>query len=253
MAWGEATLFVDPESDAPLQQQIRERLIHAIAIGLIEPGGKAPPSRSFAKRLGVSRNTVLIVYQQLTAEGYLVAKERSGLYVADDLVEITSRWLTQGPEDAESSPSWRALIKRRSRIDWSRRIPPDWSLYPYPFLEGCLDRELSFLSEWRDASRAAFTAHEFAAWSADFSEGDDEKLLREVRTKILPRRGIEAREDELLITEGWKQGLDLIVQLFVDAKSRVAVEEPGLPEIRELLGLQRTDVVAQPVEKPGLY
>ena len=93
------------------------------------------------------------------------------------------------------------------------------------------------MGEWRDASRAAFTAHEFSAWSREFSEGDDAKLLHEVRTKILPRRGIEAREDEVLITEGWKQGLDLIVQLFVDSKRPVAIEEPGLPEIRELLAL----------------
>ncbi|MGH6951519.1 MAG: GntR family transcriptional regulator, partial [Vitreimonas sp.] len=187
----ETSLFIDPDSASPLQQQIRERLIHAIATGVLEPGGKAPSSRGLAQRLGVSRNTVLIVYQQLAAEGYLTAKERSGLYVAEDLVEIASRRLTSGIDEAEASPPWRALIKRRSRIDWSRRIPPDWSLYPYPFLEGCLDRDLSFLSEWRDASRAAFAAHEFAAWSTDFSEGDDGKLVREVRTKILPRRGIE--------------------------------------------------------------
>lgn len=253
MAWGDATLFVDGESAVPLQQQIRERLIHAIATGLIEPGGKAPSSRGLAKRLGVSRNTVLIVYQQLTAEGYLVAKERSGLYVAEDLAEIASRHVAkvQGGDD-EPAPVWRAFMKRRSRIDWSRRIPPDWSLYPYPFLEGCFDRDLSFMAEWRDATRAALAAHEFSAWSMDFCEGDDAKLVHEVRTKILPRRGIEAREDEILITEGWKQGLDLIVQLFVDAKSRVAIEDPGLPEIRELLRLQRAEVHAQPVDKEGL-
>jgi len=247
------TFFIDLEDGAPLQQQIRERLIHAIATGVLEPGGKAPASRSLASRLGVSRNTVLIVYQQLTAEGYLVARERSGLFVAEDLGELASQRLSRSPSGpTQPSPPWRAMMKRRSRIDWSRRIPPDWALHPYPFLEGCLDRELSFMTEWRDASRAAFTAHEFNAWSREFAEGDDDKLMHEVRTKILPRRGIEAREDEVLITEGWKQGLDLIVQLFVDAKRPVAIEEPGLPEIRELLRLQRASVVAQTVDQEGL-
>jgi GntR family transcriptional regulator/MocR family aminotransferase len=144
------------------------------------------------------------------------------------------------------------LIKRRSRIDWSRRIPPDWALYPFPFLEGCYDRDLSFITEWRDAARAAFAQHEFSVWSTNFCEGDDEKLLHEIRTKILPRRGIEARDEEILVTDGWKQGLDLIVQLFVDSKSRAAVEEPGLAEVRELLRLQRADIVAQPVDREGL-
>jgi GntR family transcriptional regulator/MocR family aminotransferase len=253
MAWGDATLVIDAESDTPLQQQIRERLIHAIATGQLEPGGRTPSSRGLANRLGVSRNTVLIVYQQLTAEGYLVAKERSGLYVAENLAEVASRHIAKVERgDNESAPVWRAFMKRRSRIDWSRRIPPDWSLYPYPFLEGCFDRDLSFMTEWRDATRAALAAHEFSAWSMDFCEGDDAKLVHEVRTKILPRRGIEAREDEVLITEGWKQALDLVVQLFIDAKSRVAIEEPGLPEVRELLRLQRADVHHQPVDKEGL-
>ena len=95
------TFAIEPEGGAPLQQQIRERLIHAIATGILEPGGKAPASRVLAKRLGVSRNTVLIVYQQLTAEGYLVARERSGLFVADDLIEIASRRLdAKAPGDS---------------------------------------------------------------------------------------------------------------------------------------------------------
>lgn len=244
---------VDTEDGATLQRQIRERLIHAIATGVLEPGAKAPSSRGLAKRVGVSRNTVLIVYQQLTAEGYLTARERSGLFVAETLVEMASRRLTKTSADTlEPSPQWRALIKRRSRIDWSRRIAPDWALHPFPFLEGCLDGELSFMSEWRDASRAAFTAPEFNAWSREFAEGDDDKLMHEVRTKILPRRGIEAREDEVLITEGWKQGLDLIVQLFVDAKRPVAIEEPGLPEVRELLRLHRAGILVQPVDQEGM-
>lgn len=248
-----ATFYVDAEGAAPLQQQLRERLIHAIATGVLEPGAKAPSSRGLATRLGVSRNTVLIVYQQLVSEGYLTPKERSGLFVAEHLAELSSRQPANGSgRGHEAAPAWRTLMKRRSHIDWSRHVPPDWALYPYPFIEGCFDKELSFFSEWRDASRAAFAAHEFSAWSSDFSEGDDEKLLHEVRTKILPRRGIEAREDELLITEGWKQALDLIVQLFVDAKSQVAVEEPGLPEVRELLRLQRASIVAQPVDHEGL-
>lgn len=55
-----------------------------------------------------------------------------------------------------------------------------------------------------------------------------------------------------MITEGWKQALDLVTQLFVDASSRVAVEDPGLPELRELLRLQDADVLAQPIDGEGL-
>lgn len=247
------TFTLDEESGLSLQQQIRERLIHAIASGVLEPGSRAPSSRSLAKRIGVARNTVLLVYQQLVADGYLSGKERSGLYVCEDLSEVASRHLQRSePETPKPPRAWRALMKRRSKIDWTRQIPPDWALYPHPFLEGCLDADLSSVTEWREAARGALAAREFPEWAMNFSESDDEKLITEIRTKILPRRGIQAQADEILITEGWKQAIDLVAQLFVEAKTRVAIEDPGLPELRELLRLQGADVLTQPVDEDGV-
>ena len=243
---------LDGDSGLSLQQQVRERLIQAISSGVLEPGSRAPSSRGLAKRIGVARNTVLLAYQQLIADGYLVGRERSGIYVCQNLAEVASRHLTKAAATPQTPPAWRGMMKRRSRIDWSRRIPPDWALYPYPFLDGCLERELSSITEWRDASRAALATREFDDWSMNFCEGDDEKLLNEIRTKILPRRGVQAAADEILITEGWKQALDLTAQLFVDAKTRVVMEDPGLPELRELLRLQGADVLTQPVDEEGL-
>ncbi|MCA8886754.1 MAG: PLP-dependent aminotransferase family protein, partial [Hyphomonadaceae bacterium] len=247
------TFELDEENGLSLQQQIREHLIRAIASGTLAPGSRAPSSRGLAQRIGVSRNTVILAYQQLVADGYLVGKERSGLFVCEDLAEVASRHLRL-PDESEprTAATWRALMKRRSRVDWSRRIPPDWSLYPYPFIEGCLDAELASITEWRDATRAALGAREFDSWAMNFSEGDDEKLVEQIRTKILPRRGVQADPDEILITEGWKQALDLVTQLFVDASSRVAIENPGLPELRELLRLHAADVVAQPLDAEGV-
>lgn len=247
------TFVLDEENGLSLQQQIREHLIRAVASGTLKPGSRAPSSRTLAKRIGVARNTVILAYQQLVADGYLTGKERSGLYVCEDLAEVASRHLRKADEsEPRSAATWRAQMKRRSRVDWSRRIPPDWSLYPYPFLEGCLDAELSSVAEWRDATRAALGAREFGKWSMNFSESDDEKLVEEIRTKILPRRGVQAAADEILITEGWKQALDLVTQLFVDSGSRVAIEDPGLPELRELLRLQGADTWPQPIDGEGI-
>ncbi len=247
------TFVVEEDSGLSLQQQIREHLVRAIASGTLEPGTRAPSTRSLAKRIGVARNTVILAYQQLVADGYLTGKERSGLYVCEDLTEVASQHLRKEPiAEPRSATTWRAQMKRRSRVDWSRRVPPEWALYPYPFLEGCLDAELSSVSEWRDAVRAAMSLREFSEWSMDFSESDDTKLIEEIRTKILPRRGVQAQPDEILITEGWKQALDLVTQLFIDRDSRVAVEDPGLAELRELLRLQGARLLAQPVDLNGI-
>ena len=68
IAFGSAQFCHRLEDGAPLQQQIRERLIHSVATGILVSGARAGVE-TLARRLGVSRNTVLIVYQQLTAEG----------------------------------------------------------------------------------------------------------------------------------------------------------------------------------------
>lgn len=66
---------------APRQRQLIQRLKQAILAGRLPAGDRLPASRSLAEDLGVSRNTVLIAYEQLAAEGYVVA-DRQGTRVA---------------------------------------------------------------------------------------------------------------------------------------------------------------------------
>ena len=73
---------IDPGGPLSLQDQIRQAMVRAITSGDLPAGAKAPSTRGLAVRLGVSRNTVLLAYQGLQAEGYLVSRERSGLFVA---------------------------------------------------------------------------------------------------------------------------------------------------------------------------
>ena len=77
-------------------------------------------------------------------------------------------------------------------------------------------------------------------------------LVEQIRTKILPQRGIRAAPEEILITVGAQQSLWLLVQLLVERGVRVAVEEPGYPDFRALLELREAEVVHQPVDADGL-
>lgn len=68
-------------SNSSLQSQLRERLVSAILDGHIPPGEPVPSCRQLANQLGIARNTVVLAYQQLVDQGYLIARERSGYYV----------------------------------------------------------------------------------------------------------------------------------------------------------------------------
>ncbi len=74
----EHLFHLSSESGASLQSQLREMMVRAILGGHILPGSAVPSCRQLAKQLGVARNTVVLAYQHLVDEGYLVARERSG-------------------------------------------------------------------------------------------------------------------------------------------------------------------------------
>ncbi len=97
---------------ASLQTQIREALVSAILDRNLDQAEPIPSTRKMAKSLGVSRNTVVLAYQGLLDDGYLVARERSGYFVSEKtLSEI-------------ATPTRRVSTKpaQESAFDWDRRF-----------------------------------------------------------------------------------------------------------------------------------
>lgn len=245
-------IFLDPDSELSLQAQIRQKLIEAIGAGIFSEGRRLPSTRKLAEQLDVARNTVVLAYGQLIEEGYLVSRERSGIYVnekindgrvAGDFAQVNSR---------KSGEHWRQRFKTTSTDTDLYLLPHNWQQHPWPFLEGKFDTSLFPVREWREASRLALGVREINDWAGETGDADDPALIEQIRTKILPRRGIQAAPDEILVTVGAQQALHLAVQLLVDSSVTVAVEEPGLPAMGQLLVQQGAPIVYQPVDSEGL-
>jgi len=254
-----APLFrIDADSSLTLQEQIRRRVIAAIADGIFLPGHKLPSSRKLSKELGLSRNTVFLAYQSLIADGHLETRERSGVFVAQmsynsscRLARVAGGNNTRSPQENGISQASRFLQGGilRSGI---YRCPPDWQKYKYPFIEGRYDKSLFPITGWREASRLALGVREVEEWSLDTGEVDDAYLIEEIRTKLLPRRGISARSDELLITVGEQQALYLAAHLFASKTSRITVEEPCPLELRQLFQMRKAKLQHQKVDDNGI-
>ena len=249
----EILITLDPGAPLSLQDQIRRGIVRAVAAGDLSRGSRAPSTRGLAARLGVSRNTVLLAYQQLVAEGFLVGRERSGLYVAPDLPPATG-----GPGEIAGvradvgAPPLLARIRRTDPEDAARRTPPDWARHPYPFIDGLIDPSLFPAAEWREASRRALAPRDVSTWASGLGDADDPVLLEEIATKILPRRGIHARRDEILLTMGSQQAVAIAISLFADRKSIVAVEEPGYGDVRDMVREAGGRLIHQPVDVHGM-
>ena len=235
-----------------LQSQIRETLVTAILGGQIPCQEPIPSTRQMARRLGVSRNTVVLAYQALVDDGFLLSRERSGFYVNEALLH------------GKASPPKTPARPHAEAVDWSRRFrvrpsaqdniekPADWQAYRYPFIYGQVDRTLFPIAEWRDCTRQALGTKSLADWTSDSYTIDDPTLIEQIRTRILPRRGIMAGEEQVLITLGAQNALYIVTSLLVTGRSRVAIEEPGYPDLRNVLRLRSDRVLPIPIDRDGL-
>ncbi|MGK0498396.1 MAG: GntR family transcriptional regulator/MocR family aminotransferase [Oceanicoccus sp.] len=245
-------IYLDPDSELNLQSQIRQKLVEAIMLGTFPAGKKLPSSRKLADQLTVARNTVVLVYQQLIDEEYLVSRERSGIYVNEKIMAGHVGFEGKSDTAVNITSQWQQRFKGSLSPQKEFSAPPNWQQYPFPFIDGQFDTSLYPVKEWREASRLALGVREINQWAGETGDADDPMLIEEIRTKILPRRGIQAGPDEILITVGTQHALYLVSQLLVDDSISVAVEEPGYPATRQLLDRRGANLIHQPVDKEGM-
>lgn len=239
--------LVERREGRTLQGQIRAALEAAVAEGRLSPGDPAPSTRRLAAALGVSRNTVSLAFQALVDQGLMEARERSGFYIA-----------AGGEAPAAPAPS------PERQITWPDRLsraapgfepvprPEDWRAAPYPFIYGQFDPTLFPISEWRDATRRAMGRRWLDDWTEDRYVEDDPMLVEEIRRRLLPRRGVAARAEEILITLGAQNAIYLAAELLAPAGGAAAMEDPGYPDARAILSARARRLIAQPVDAEGM-
>jgi GntR family transcriptional regulator/MocR family aminotransferase len=248
----DALYHLERSKPATLQAQIREILMAAIKAGQLVPAEPVPSTRAMARRLGVSRNTVTLAYQALVSEGFLVARERSGFYVDAQAVD----GMPENPEQTQCASGaaieWKPRLVKQMGAQRFIQRPRDWQKYPYPFIYGQVDHGIFPIAEWRDCVRQAMGKRWLDAWTVDQYTEDDPLLVAEIARRILPRRGIAARPEQILITLGAQNALYLIAALLVDRRTRALIENPGYPDLRNMLTLRTDNVVSLPVGPEGM-
>ncbi|MGI9407436.1 MAG: PLP-dependent aminotransferase family protein [Hyphomicrobiaceae bacterium] len=245
---------LQPASESGLQAQLREKLVAAILDGQIPKNERLPSTRHLSKVLGISRNTVTLAYQSLIDDGFLVSRERSGTFVNSELtvnqLQTYSKPKPSGP--AHPHTEWTSRLRVRPSAQENIAKPADWPDYPYPFIYGQVDDKLFPIAEWRDCSRRALGRQWLDSWTADHHTNDDEMLIEQIRTRLLPRRGIMANKDEILVTLGAQNALYLLASLLVKRDTITGLENPGYPDVRNIFELRTDRIVALPVDDEGL-
>lgn len=238
-----------------LQGQIREMLVSAILDGQLEPDAPVPSSRELAGQLGVGRITVVLAYQQLADEGYLVSRERKGHFVSPTLVGGLPKRARQSQpaEDPAAVPvQWARRMCQQPSAQRSIVKPANWQKYPYPFLYGQFDESLFPTAAWRECCLKALSVLDIREWAPDQITRDDDSLVHQICTRVLPRRGVWATPDELIVTVGAQHALYMVADLLMNQDTRVAIEDPCYPDARNIFSHRSSQIVPMVVDDNGL-
>jgi GntR family transcriptional regulator/MocR family aminotransferase len=224
-----------------LSGQLFRQLRSAVLEGRLKPGDALPPSRELARRLEVSRNTVAIAYERLAAEGFVDGKVGSGTYVRRD-VGLARRSRPAPPRSSvRPRQVWTSLpaspvIREDPTFDLRAGIP-DAAAFPFEAWRRLVTREL----------RPAAVGHGMYGEAAGL-----DRLRVAIAHHVGMSRGVRAMADDIVVTNGTQQAIDIIGRVLLDPGAGVAVEEPGYPPPALALIAQGARVVRVPVDRHGL-
>jgi len=209
--------------DGRRRAQLEERLRELVREGVLAAGTRLPSSRALAVDLSVSRRLVVDAYAQLRAEGYLVARQGAGTYVA-----ATGRLANGGPP------------------------PPPAPELSFDFFPGAPDLASFPRALWLRALRDVLRSAPPSAFAYPDARGA--LPLRNALSAYLRRvRGVVVEPSSIVICAGATQGLALLGRALSRAGvGEIAVEDPGLPPHRGVLAYAGLRVRGAPVDEEGL-
>ncbi|TBO30260.1 PLP-dependent aminotransferase family protein [Aquabacterium lacunae] len=198
-----------------LQRALYERLKQAIGQGRLLPGARLPGSRELALELGMSRNGVIHAYELLTAEGH-VQPTRQGTVVAP---------VGRPPSPPVTNPRslpWHRMSQRSEGFDRRRTVADDLQ----PFMPGIPALDAFPQAVWgRSMARARQMA---GADSLSYRPAAGEPELRQaIATYMRAARGLQCHADQVFVTDGTQQALELVARLLADPGDLAWIEHPG--------------------------
>ena len=224
-------LTLNPQSSTPLVLQIVSGFRTAIEDGSLRAGSKAPSIRQFAHAHNVSVFTVVDAYDRLVAQGYFASRPHSGFFVKQRPTTITEL-PGHGPNYSFDS-MW---YLRRIFENRALRMKPGCGWLPGEWL-------------FQDGVRRGLRS--LAADDVDLSGYGEPKgylPLRQLVRDLLAEQEIAVSAEQVLLTQGSSQAMDLVARRLVRPGESVLVDDPGYPNLlfslrflgAKLIGVPRT-------------
>jgi GntR family transcriptional regulator/MocR family aminotransferase len=244
-----ATLRLDPAAPLPMFRQLYQGIRQAILSGHLAAGTQLPPTRELARLFGVSRQTVLNAYEQLTAEGYLAGTVGRGTFVSADLAITAAGRKPPVTPPVTTPKALRPLSARGQKFVGPKSFLNYHQGELRAFRTGMPGLDVFPFAVW-----ARLEARHWRRRSCDFGYSDPAgyRPLREsVASYLAASRGVHCAPEQILITSGSQQALYLIATLLLAAQDSACVEEPGYRGINASLRAAEARLCPVPVDADG--
>lgn len=235
-------LRLGTEKNLPLHRRLYEALRGAILDGKLGSGDRLPSSRELSQDLGLSRNTVVAAINQLSVEGYLICRMGSGTYVNDTVPKpVTSRRLARISQIARLSRRGLAL----STVYCATQLEVQ------PFTSGIADFSAFPVALWQRLQNKHWrmTYPEMLDYS---HMGGYAPLRRAVADYLRVFRSVPVDADQVIITSGTQQSLELCAQLLADHGDTVWMEDPAYWGAVKAFMATGLNIHAVPVDDQGI-
>jgi GntR family transcriptional regulator/MocR family aminotransferase len=245
--WADLYAFrVDRGADTPLFRQVYAQMRAAILSRALRAGTKLPSSRELAVRLAVSRSAVVAAYEQLLAEGYVTGKIGAGTYIAADLPEPFAGTL---PRKKRTPPTGTAMTLPARPAREVLDVTFHSELRPFNLGRTLVDARTAEL--WRK-----LTARSLRTFSPEhFGYGDPQgtiALRSHVCDYLRAARAVRCDPEQIVITAGAQQAIDIVIRILGGPHRDVWVEDPGYPLTRLALTAAGATVHSVPVDEKGI-
>ncbi|GGN11713.1 GntR family transcriptional regulator [Dyadobacter beijingensis] len=202
----ELVIPLDRAQEKPVYMQIADAVIVAIQSGKLVAGSILPGSRQLAAQLNVNRNTIVEALDVLAAEGWLVSKERRGIFVAD--------------VQPLASPE-RSLVRESGMVR-------DFATKPLiTFDDGLPDSAQAPIDELARAYRQIFARKGRWQMMGYRHEAGDPEFREAIAQMLNYKRGMRLSPDQVFITRGSQMAMFLAAHALLKPGDHVLIENPG--------------------------
>jgi len=224
-------LTIDKKSDSSLYGQLYEQLKQQILSGNMVAGQRLPATRELASEYQLSRNTVINAYRQLEVEGYIKPITGSGYYVEN---------LNSFKIDLPKAKIFPAVPKQTAKP------------YDYTFAYGDLDYNCYNSKAWRKCMLNAYD-NLSSKDSIAYEEPQGFSGLRHILGGYLYlSRGVKCSAEQIILTSGHQQSINIVANLFSSADWGFAMEDPGYSGTRQVMEQNNFRLAPIPVENDGI-